>query len=76
MKKLIFLFLVLIPMACCGQGTWNTRQDFDAGLQVLGNITVDNIYVSGSDTIISIAGHDFVLSDIRLSLSIADTAAM
>ena len=77
MRKLIFLLLILIPATCIGQqGTWNTRQDFDEGIRIVGSVTVDNIYVSAGDTIVSIAGHDFLLSDIRLKLYIADTAGM
>ena len=68
--------LLLIPATCIGQGTWNTRQDFDEGIRIVGNVTVDNIYVSVGDTIVSIAGHDFLLSDIRLKLYIADTSGM
>jgi hypothetical protein len=76
MKKLIFLLLILIPVACCGQGEWNTRQDFDAGIQIVGGVTVSNVYISAGDTIVTIAGKDFILSDIRLKLDIADTTAM
>ena len=68
--------LLLIPATCIGQGTWNTRQDFDEGIRIVGNVTVDNIYVSAGDTIVSIAGHDFLLSDIRLKLYVADTSGM